>query len=309
MTLSKWRHWLENHLRAFLFGMGELIRAPIASLMTLLVIGIAMAFPAGLYALLDNVQQFAKQWHNDPSISLYLKSHLNDSQISTLINQLQNRGDIARVEYISPQQGLAQFRQQSDLNSALELLAQNPLPGIIVVTPRIDLRSTDVLPNLLSSLNRLPNVETSQLDTIWVKRLYELMTLGERITYGLMILFGIGVALIVGNTMRMATQSHRQEIIVLKLVGATKAFIRRPMLYRGALYGVLGGMIAWLLVSILFWWLRAPAQRLADSYHGHWHLQGLNNLTALIIITACALLGLIGSWLSVQHFLQAPEEI
>ncbi len=309
MTLSKWRHWLENHLRAFLFGMGELIRAPIASLMTLLVIGIAMAFPAGLYALLDNVQQFAKQWHHDPSISLYLKSHLNDSQISTLILQLQNRTDIARVEYISPQQGLAQFRQQSDLNSALELLAQNPLPGIIVVTPRIDLRATDVLPNLLSSLNRLPNVETSQLDTIWVKRLYELMTLGERITYGLMILFGIGVALIVGNTMRMATQSHRQEIIVLKLVGATKAFIRRPMLYRGALYGVLGGMIAWLLVSVLFWWLRAPAQRLAESYHGDWHLQGLNNLTAFIIIIACALLGLIGSWLSVQHFLQAPEEI
>lgn len=309
MSLHRAHHWLENHLRAFMFGLGELLRAPVASAMTLLVIGIAMAFPAGLYALLHNVQQLSKEWHNDPTISVYLQPHVKDDQVAALMKQLQARNDIAKVTYISPTEGLQEFQQQAELQAALRVLPENPLPGILVITPRINLQSSANIQNLVASLSQLPNVDTSQLDTVWVKRLYELMTLGERITYGLMLLFGIGVALIVGNTMRMATQSHRQEIIVLKLIGATAAFIRRPMLYRGALYGVLGGLIACLLVSLLFWWLQAPAERLAASYHNQWHLQGLSYSAGFAITAACAFLGLMGAWISVQHYLQTPEEV
>lgn len=309
MTAHKINRWIENHLRAFLFGLGELLRAPIASGMTLLVIGIAMAFPAGMYALLHNAQQLAKQWHNDPTISVYLQPHVSDQQAAALMKQLQQRDDIGNVSYISPAQGLQEFQQQAALQEALKVLPENPLPGIIVITPRLHSQSPAEIQNLLASLQQLPNVDTSQLDTLWIKRFYDFMTLGERVTYGLMALFGIGVALIVGNTMRMATQNHRQEIAVLKLIGATAAFIRRPMLYRGALYGLLGGLIAWLLVSILFWWLQEPAQRLAASYNGHWQLKGLNYSAGLAITSACALLGLIGSWLSVQHYLHIPEEI
>lgn len=309
MTLNHGRRWLENHLRAFLFGLGELLRAPVASGMTLLVIGIAMTFPAGLYALLQNAQQLAQEWHNDPTISLYLQPHVKEGEVTALIKQLQQRSDIAKVSYISPAQGLQEFQQQADIQAALRVLPENPLPGIIVITPHINLQSPADSQNLLASLSQLPHVDTSQLDTMWVKRLYELMTLGERITYGLMLLFGIGVALIVGNTMRLATQSHRQEIMVLKLIGATPAFIRRPMLYRGALYGMLGGLIACFFVSILFWWLQVPAQRLAASYNNHWHLQGLTYSAQCAIMIACALLGLLGAWFSVQHYLQSPEEI
>lgn len=309
MTLHRAHHWLENHLRAFLFGLGELLRAPIASGMTLLVIGIAMTFPAGLYALLQNGQQLAKEWNNDPTISVYLQPHVSDAQVSALMKQLQQRNDVAQASYVSPAQGLREFQQQTQLQAALRVLPENPLPGIIVITPRINLQSSGDIENLLSSLKQLPNVDASQLDTLWVKRLYELMILAERITYGLMLLFGIGVALIVANTMRMATQSHRQEIMVLRLIGATAAFIRRPMLYRGALYGMLGGLIACLLVGILFWWLQAPAQHLAASYHNQWRLQGLTFTAGLAITAACALLGLLGSWFSVQHYLKTPEEI
>jgi cell division transport system permease protein len=309
MSHKKIGRWLENHLRAFLFGLGELLRAPVASAITLLVIGIAMTFPAGLYALLQNGQKLAEQWDSNPTISLYLQPHTQEAQALALIKQLQQRDDIANVSYISPEQGLKEFQQQSAIQSALRTLPENPLPGIIVITPRINLQSSTDSQNFLASLKELPNVDTSQLDTLWIQRVYELMTLGQRITYGLMFLFGIGVALIVGNTMRMATQSHRQEIMVLRLVGATPAFIRRPMLYRGALYGMLGGFIACLLVDILFWWLQAPAQRLAESYYDHWRLQGPDYTGQLTIIIACALLGLMGAWFSVQNYLRTPEEV
>lgn len=309
MMFRRTHRWLENHLRAFLFGLGELLRTPVASIMTLLVIGIAMAFPSGLYALLQNAQQFAQQWHNDPTISVYLQPHLQEEQVTALIKKLQAHPDIAKVSYISPAQGLQEFKQQVQLQAALRILPENPLPGIIVITPRITLDLKTNAQSLISFLNQLPNVDTTQLDTLWVERLYELMALGKRITYGLMLLFGMGVALIVGNTLRMVTQSHRQEILVLKLIGATAAFIRRPLLYRGALYGLLGGVLACSLVNILFWWLQAPAQRLAASYGDAWHLQSLTHFSELAIVAACSLLGLIGSWVSVRHHLLIPEEI
>ncbi len=309
MIFSRIHKSFLNHLRALLFALGELLRNPLSSSMTLIVIGIAMAFPAGMYALLNNVQKISAQWYNSPTISLYLKTQLSQNQLNTLINTLSQHPNIAEVKYISPEQGLQDLKQQIELENALQALPKNPLPGVLVVTPNINYRSPSTLQELVLALQQLPDIETSQLDTIWLKRLYELMTLGERITYGLMLLFSVGVVLIVGNTMRLATQSHRQEIMVLRLVGATHAFIRRPLLYRGALYGILGGIIACILVSSLFWWLKAPAQQLAASYHGFWHLRGLNVTAQTTIIIICGFLGLMGSWLSVSQHLRAPEDI
>lgn len=309
VTLNRLQRGLENHIRAFLFGLGDLLRAPIASTLTLFVIGIAMAFPAGLYALLQNFQQVLKYGNQDPTISVYLQTQVTDSQVNELIKQLQQRREIADVSYISPEQGLQQFQQQTQMQTALQLLPENPLPGIIVVKPRINLDSLKDLKSLVSSLGELPHVDSSQLDMAWLQRLYEIMNLGKRITYGLMFLFGIGVALIVANTMRLATQNHRQEIKVLRLIGATSAFIRRPMLYRGALYGVLGGLIACFFVSLLFLFLQGPAQELSNSYHDHWRLNGLSLLASLLITLSCAGLGLLGSWFAVQNYLREPEDI
>lgn len=305
MMFARLRHWLESHLRAFSFGVGELLRAPTASFTTFLAIGIAMAFPAGLYALLQNGQGLAQQWNHDPTISLYLKPALQSDETLALTDQLKQRNDIADVRYISPEEGLKELQQQSGLAAALDVLPENPLPGVIVITPRI--QSEKNLQNLLASLNQLPNVEASQLDTVWVQRLYELMTLGRRITYSLFFLFGIGVALTVGNTMRLAAQSHRQDILVLRLVGATPAFIRRPMLYRGTLYGAFGGMLAWSLVETLFFWLQTPAQQLTATYQGMWQLQSLSLSGGVAMVAACAVLGWLGARFAIQSYLQMPE--
>lgn len=306
--LHRTQRWLENHLRALLFGLGESLRTPFASTMTLLVIAIAMTFPAGLYALLENVQQLAKQWHHDPTISVYLQPHVNQQQVDSMIKQLEQRDDVANVSYISPAQGLQEFQQQTHLDAVLKALPENPLPGILVITPKPSFQSADKIQSLLHSVTALPNTDSGQLDSLWIMRLFELITLGKRLTYGLMMLFGIGVALIVADTMRVATQSHSQEIMVLRLIGATSAFIRRPLLYRGALYGLCGGVMACLLVRILFWWLQAPSQRLAASYQDSWQLHSLTWGAGLAIVGSCTLLGLIGSWVSVERYLHTPEE-
>ncbi len=295
------------HLRAFIFSLGELIRAPLATLITLLVIGVAMALPTALYLLLHNFQTLGSHWSGSPTISLYLEKNINKTAVNSLIQQIQKTPEVSKVSYISPQQGLAEFERLSQFNHMLQTLQSNPLPGVLVITPHEAKHSPVALEKLFQSVKTLPHVALAQLDQRWVKRLYYLVQLGNRILYTLVFLFGVGVILITSNTIRLTTQSHRHEITLLKLLGATHAFIRRPLLYRGTLYGLLGGGIACILVSLMLKWLENPAQQLAASYGNLTQLKGLNLPTASIILLSCAALGLIGAWLALAKYLRAPE--
>jgi cell division transport system permease protein len=230
--------WLLNHCRAFVFSIGDIVRSPIASILTLAVIGIAMALPTGMLVLLRNFQIISQHWQGQPSISLYLKQNTNQQQINTLIKTLTANPAIAKVDYISPNTGLKNFEQQTHFDQLVKQLKQNPLPPVIVVTPTPNHQSPEKLQTLLNFIKTMPGVDVGQLDLAWVKRLYYLISLGQRFTYTLAMLFALAVILIIGNTIRLTTQNHRQEIIVLRLIGATTSFIRRPLLYRGVLYGM-----------------------------------------------------------------------
>jgi cell division transport system permease protein len=298
-----------NHLRAFLFAVGEIIRTPFATLLTLLVIGIAMALPSALYLMLENFQGLAQHWDGTPHISLYLKVGTPEFEINQTIEQLKNQPEIAEINYISPTQGLADFEKITGLNGVLGSLNKNPLPGVIVITPAAEYQAPQPLEKLLASLKAQNSIETTALDMNWVKRLYYIIQIGERITYSLAALFGLGVIVIIGNTIRLTTQSNKQEIAVLRLIGATSGFIRRPLLYRGAFYGLFGGIIAWIIVSLLMWWLSEPLDNLAKSYGANIELNGFSFDSAIAIFTSCILLGLIGSWLAVSKHLRAEENL
>lgn len=295
--------WCVSHLRAFLFGLGEMIRAPFASFLTLIVIGIAMALPAGFYVMLNNFQKINHQWQGKPSISLYLKQEITQPQLQILIQQLKNNMAVANVNYISPEQGLQQLANESHLNDLTSELNENPLPGVLVVTPSLANRSPSAINALLFTLQKIPEVDISKLDTAWIKRLYYIINIGERLTFALAILFGIGVIVIIGNTIRLTLQSHYQEILVMKLVGATYSFIRRPLLYRGILYGFIGGVIAWMLIAVMALWLESPIQLLAQTYNSALQIHPISFLMGFTIIIICSLLGWIGSWFAVNRYL------
>lgn len=298
-----------NHLRAFLFAIGEMFRTPLATTMTLTVIGIAMALPSVLYVLLKDVEGFNQYWKGSPSISLYLKLELSPYQINSVLQELKTNAEIAHLQYISPEQGLDEFERSMGLSGVLINLNKNPLPGVIIVTPIKKYQSAAQLEQLAHALEKNNWVDLAQLDRAWITRLYALVQIAQRITYALGLLFGMGVILIIANTIRLITQNSRQEIAILRLIGATAAFIRRPLLYRGMLYGLFGGIIAWILVGLLFWWLSAPFGILAESYHSQLNLKGFDLIAGLSILFTCSLLGLIGAWFAVNKYLQAPESL
>lgn len=301
-------YWLMCHLRSFINSLDDMLRTPFSSLLTFLVIGVAMALPASLYILLKNVQSMNQTWNGTPTISLYLKQETSTNEVRNLLLQLRQISGIEKIQYISPQEGLAEFEKTTQLGNILSELNKNPIPAVIVITPTVQ-ESPEQLQKLVSLLKTQPHVDVAQLDIAWVKRIYYIIMLSERITYTLSFLLGVGVILIIGNTIRLATQSHQAEITVLKLVGATDGFIRRPLIYRGLLFGIAGGAIAWLLISVMIWWLEPPAQALANSYNSQLNLSSLTLTSGLGIIGTSAILGLTGAWIAVQRYLNAQESL
>jgi cell division transport system permease protein len=304
---SKLTSWLIRHSQALFASLGQMWRAPLANLMTIMVIAIALALPAGLYILLQNVNIASQDWHQTAQISLFLKQDTGADDTQILIEKLRQNSDIAQVHYVSPQQGLQQLKQQADFSQVIEQLPQNPLPGVITLVPAQTLQSPWAIKDLLAQLKQLQHVDIAQLDMAWLKRLYAIINLAQRFVWGLGVLLSLGVILIVGNTIRLAIQNQKRAIQVTKLVGATDAFIRRPFLYVGLLYGFFGALIAFILVKLFLAWLSPALEDLMNLYQADFYLHGFSLLTTEIMFLGGMGLGSMGAWLAVKQQLKHIE--
>lgn len=305
--LTALRVYLSRHLQVFFYSLGVLSRSPFATLMTTAVIGIALALPSGLHVVLKNAQQLSGGWDGAAQISLFLKRAVPDDEANRLARQIQKLPEVANVSYISRREALQEFQRLSGFGDALEALKDNPLPSVLVIRPTPAASTPAATEKLLQRLQGYPPVDIAQLDMQWVKRLYVIMELVRRGVVVLAALLALAVLLVVGNTIRLAIQNRRDEIVVMKLIGGTDAFIRRPFLYTGFWYGLFGGVIAWLLVSLSLTILSDPVERLTGLYQSQFELTGLDAATTGMLIGSSILLGLAGSWLAVGRHLRDIE--
>jgi cell division transport system permease protein len=296
-----------NHLHVFFSSLGRIWRAPVASLMTVSVLAIALALPAGFYLLLQNAQKISGGWDGVPRISLYLKTDIESQTVDRLADKLRNWKDITDVRVLHKDQALEEFKTLSGFGAALDALNENPLPPVIVVAPRYDAAEPEQVESLVQQLQTLPETDIVQLDLQWVKRLYTIMNLVQRGLYIIAAMLGLAVILIIGNTIRLDIQNRRSEIQVNKLIGATYAFIRRPFLYTGFWYGLFGGIVACLLVALAFGLLQGPSRRLAGLYDSGFQLTALGFGNALSLIAIAITLGYTGAWLAVGRHLREIE--
>lgn len=305
------KNYLLNHAYALVYSLGQLTRTPLSSMMTVMVIGITLALPTVLYVALQNTRQLTAGLDNMGQMSLFLKEKdegeqsAMDNNVSGLAEQLRRNPDIATLEVITPDQALEEFRRSSGFADALRALNENPLPFVLVIKPVT--AHPDTVARLQATLQKLPEADFVQLDMQWVQRLYAVLGVVQRGVEILAGLLGLGVLLIVGNTIRLGIHSNRDEITITKLMGATDAFVRRPFLYAGTWYGVLGGLLAWLLVSVALALLAEPVQHLSTLYGSHFALGGLDVSGTLLLLLVATLLGLLGSWLAVGRYLRAVE--
>ncbi len=299
--------YIARHMQVMLATLGDMIRSPMSNLMTIAVMGIALALPTGLHVILKNVQQVTAQWDGAAQISLFMKPSVTDKQADQLANILQKRQDVKSVTRITRSEALEEFRKNSGFGEALEALEDNPFPAVIVVFPTEQSDNLLTVQTMLASFKQRPEVELAQLDMQWLKRLYAIMDFGRRGIWVLAAMLSLSVLLVVGNTIRLAIQNRRDEIEIIKLIGGTDAFIRRPFLYTGFWYGLSGGILSWLLVTLSIWLLSGPVSQLATLYDSNYSLSSLDLLGSIILLGLSIFLGLAGSWIAVSRHLDAIE--
>jgi cell division transport system permease protein len=290
-----------------LFSLGRLWQQPFASLMTATVIGIALALPAGLYVLLQNVNTVSDQWDDASKITLYLDQGIQNNHGEKLAKDIKSWPDISETHYQSSDQTLEEFRVLSGLNDLLNALPKNPLPAVIIVTPDENSVTSHTINGLLEKLEALASVDQVQLDMEWLQRLRSINKLLERGIGLLAALLSLSVLLVIGNTIRLAILSRQSEIRVMKLVGATDRFIRRPFLYTGFWYGILGGLFAWVTLIIMLYLISDPVNDLTSRYSSAFALQWFSGLLFLALPSIGTLLGISGAWLAVGRHLDQIE--
>lgn len=299
---DRYNAWLQHHRLSAADSMQRVLDNPVSSAMTWLVIGIALALPTGLNVALDNVSQLSANWDSPAQISLFLQDGISDQRARQLEQELAGRRDVAQTRFVSRQEALEEFRSLSGFADVLASLENNPLPHLILVSPA---GSTDqaTAAALRDELQAYPDVAQAVLDMEWLQRLDSLMDLSRRLVLAVAGLLVVGVLLILGNTIRLAIESRREEIVIIKLVGGSNAFVRRPFLYTGLWYGVGGGFFAALLVAASLWFLRQPVSELALLYQSDFRLRGLGIMGGLNLFILGGLLGLAGAWLAVGRHL------
>ncbi len=297
-------HW-QQHLKIASDSFKRLLQQPSASLMTIAVIGIALLLPSTLFVSMSNLNALSDSINGASKVTLYLHEEHTEGEALKISEQLLQREDVTTTEYISPAQAAEQFSVYSGLGDVIDALDENPLPGAIIVTPAsIDADATQAL---ATELAQLSIVDSMQLDLQWVERLQRFLQLVQRASTGLMLILALAVLFIVGNTIRLAIEGRRAEIVVVKLVGGTNSYVARPFLYAGAYYGLAGSILACILLAILMWAISGPARALLALYDSDFQLRTLGLSSTVFLLLIGTGLGWLGALISVRQHLSNIE--
>ncbi|MCP4489442.1 MAG: ABC transporter permease [Gammaproteobacteria bacterium] len=298
--------YLMHHLQTLIFSLGKIYQSPTTTIMTVAVIGITLSLPGGFYLFLKNIDAMSGDFRSTTQITLYLDLKIEESSARKLQKAIDLMQQVQRTDFISRHDALETFRQSSGFGKSIDTLSNNPLPHSIIVEPDNNI-DTFTVKNLLNNLQALPEVEIAKLDTEWLERLYTILEIAKRSVAIITLLFGCAVLLIIGNTIRLDIQNRYQEIIVTKLIGATNAFIRRPFLYGGFWYGLLGGLTSWVIVEIGYLAISGPLGRLNLLYQSNLIFVTFSLHDFIILLSSSTLLGLAGSWIAVARHLNKIE--
>ena len=294
--------WLTQHAAALRDSLRRLTASPLATLLNVLVIGVALSLPLGLYLALSQLQGLSRQLTGDPQVSIFLALDASSAETAEVQRRLRAHPRVAQVRFIPRAEALDDLKRNAGLSDILDNLQRNPLPDAFVATV------ADNRPEWLESLREeaagWAKVAHVQLDSEWARRLHAALRVGRTLTFLLGALLACALVAVTFNTIRLQILTRREEIEVSRLIGATNPFIRRPFLYFGAIQGVAGGVTAWLVVAIAVWILNRDLAGLAALYASTWRLGPLPPADATALLVFSSRLGWLGAWLSVSRHLR-----
>lgn len=304
---SRIHSWRNHHRLVAAQSIQRLIATPVSSVMTILVLAIAITLPAALNVAITNVAKLTGQASDNVQMSVYLEKATSDTSGRKLAKQMANWDGVSSASYVSPQQAKDSFRTMEGFVEIIDSLPENPLPGVIVLILSDQSLNVHQAEALRQQALALRDVASAKIDLEWLQKVHAIVGLAQQIAAVLSVLLAIGVVLVVGNTIKLSIDTRREEIIVTKLVGATNAFVRRPFLYMGLWFGASGALIALILINACKYALTSAIDSLSLVYGGNIELTGLGFTNSLTLLLMGAMLGWLGAWLAASQHIRALE--
>ncbi len=305
--LKQLRVLFAYHLQAATQSFNDLCHKPVATIMTTIVIAIALALPALFWVFAENLSKLTSDWESGGHISLYLKIQLPPAEQQHVLQSVRATNGVGQASLKSAEEGLSELTQQEGMQDIMRYLPKNPLPAVIDIIPAFMIDSPAKLDLLSRELQKLAGVDQAKVDMEWIRRLDAILSFAAKFANALLTLLALAVVLIIGTTLRLAIHSRHDEIQVLKLIGAKDPFIIRPFLYSGIWYGAVGAVFAVFLVNIFILSLGAAVNQLAVAYQMHYPLSLLSMRQILLLVLFAIILGWLGARLSVKRQLAAIE--
>jgi cell division transport system permease protein len=304
---------LYRHLQVLLDTLGRMAKTPFSTLVSILVLGIAIAFPLILLKISDSTELISGQWQGKPKLTVFLQPLMAeaedanadeiDRQSIDFGHQLLQIPTIRDIEYISPVEALEEFRQSSGLGDLLSGLPGNPLPPILVVHPEEDIGNSGIK-LLAAQLLEMDQVDTVSYDHLWLERLAAMTALLKRSVLVLSALMAIGVVLIISNTVRTGIQDRSDEIEIVDQIGGTASFVRRPFLYYGVLQGAAGALLAMAFANSALFFLGRPVEQLASLYDSSFRIEWIDFQLFWLVLLVASLLGWISARFTVGNYIR-----
>lgn len=301
------KKWLNQNIQSFNMVLVRMRQNLLGTVLICGVMGVTLSLPAILFTIIDNLGQVTRSVESKPQLSLFLKLDASTSTKQAISEQLKKHPDIAKYEFVSKESAWEQLQQNANTADISASLNKNPLPDAYFVTPK-DIKPENVQ-RLQQEMQQWDGIELAQLDAKWIKRLDTLLKLGQKAIFVLVALLGFALVAIIGNTVRLQMMTQLDEIEVSKLIGATNQFIRRPFLYAGTLYGLGGGLAAWLIVLGVVAFFNTSVTEIADSYASQFRLSMPNATITLVMLLSAVGLGWLGSFVAVTRSLARIEKL
>ena len=295
--------WIHHHRQSAADSLKKILNTPMSTILTWLVAGIALALPTILFLLLENASAITGDLELPARFSLLLKPDTRVDAAESLARKLEVRVDVERVELVTRDEALASFVEDTGLGGLANTLVKNPLPHTLLVS-FVKVLPEDRVIAQAEAFAKQELVDELVFDTRWQSRFEASLEFGRRLTFGLGLLMVVGMVLILGNTVRLAVEARREEIVVIKLIGGGDGFTRRPFLYTGLWFGIGGGLFGALLVTLFFAFIVVPVESLLQLYDSHHKFSGLGVVGVLNLIQIGGLLGLISAWQAVSFHLK-----
>lgn len=299
--------YLSRHLQVFFATLGDMARTPATSINTVLIIAVTLLLPCLLYIGVQSASSISQQWQGRPQFTIFFEKDISDGTSQLIYEEVQLHPKVALAELLTPEDALAEFkslasRGGNNLDSELAFIGENPLPASIVVMPKEEFATAEDLQKIESELAQFDGIDSVRLDLAWTNRFNAMLAVFTRVALLLSGLLALALVLIVGNTIKLLIFNRRHEIEITKLVGGTNGFIRRPFLYYGTFFGILGSAVTLILLLIARYLVAEPIQLLAEAYQSGGFLYALSVLEILGVLAIGAVLGwLAARWAVAQH--------